>query len=119
MISREAIPSIQFRPVNHVCRDEGLLEFRLDEAQAFLGLHAVAEIARAQPEIRLGVGEVNRDVGEGVFEPLLHLLGVFQRLVADFHENVDAVAAERAVQVVKPMLFRDEVLYAAVLVYVE
>ena len=37
-------------------------------------------------------------------------------LVADFHENMDAVAAERAVDAVKAALLGDEALDAAVLV---
>ena len=104
------------RPVNHVRRDESLLEARLDAAQAFLRLHAVAEIAGTQAEIRLGVGQINRNVGESPFKSLLHLLGVLQRIVADFHENMDAVAVERTVDIIKPPLLGDEVFDAAVLV---
>ena len=41
---------------------------------------------------------------------------MLQGLVAYFHENVDAVAAERAVNSVQQALFRDKVLDALILV---
>ena len=67
---------IDFRPINHVRCDEGLLEFRLDAAQAFLGLHAVAEIAGAQAEIWLHVGQVDGNVGESLFKLAFYGFGM-------------------------------------------
>ena len=110
--------TIESRSVNSVSRDEGLLEARLDAAQAFLCLHAVAEVAGAQAEIRLGVGEVDGDIGEGAFELCLHGFGVVQGIVADFHEDMDTIAIERAVDLVERPLLGDETFDAAVLVNV-
>ena len=117
-ISREAIPSIKFWPVNHIRRDESLLEPWLDAAQAFFGLHAIAEVARTQAEIRLRISQVNRNVGESFFKLAFHFFGMLERIVADFHENMDAIAAERTVDDIKSSLFGDEVVDAAVLVNV-
>ena len=44
---------------------------------------------------------------------------MFQGFVANLHENVDAVAAERAVDMVERTLFCDEAFDAAVLVNIE
>ena len=52
---------------------------------------------------------------ERPFELAFHLLGMVQGLVADFHENMDAVAVEGAVEAVERALFRDEGFDAAVL----
>ena len=90
MISRDAIPSIKFWPVNHVRRDESLLEFRLDAAQAFLCLHTIAEISSAKAEVRLDIGQINRDVGEGPLKLAFDLFGVVKGFVADLHEDMDA-----------------------------
>ena len=115
MISCEAIPSIKFWPVNHVCRDKSLLKLGLDAAQTFLCLYTVAEIASAKAEIRLDVGQINWDVGEGPFELCFHRLGVVEGFVADFHEDMDAIAAERTVDGVQGALLGNEALDTAVL----
>ena len=43
---------------------------------------------------------------------------MLERIVADLHENMDAIAAERTVDDIKSSLFGDEVVDAAVLVNV-
>ena len=110
--------TIEFWSVNSVRRDEGLLEAWLDAAQAFLCLHAVAEVAGAQTEIRFGIGQVDGDIGEGALELRFYGFGVVQGIVADFHEDMDAVAVERAVDLVERPLLGDEAFDAAVLVNV-
>ena len=115
MISCEAILSIKFWPVNHVCRDKSLLEFRLDAAQAFLCLHTIAEISSAKAEVRLDIGQINRDVGEGPLKLCFHRLSVIEGFIADFHEDMDAVATERAIDGIQGALLGDEALDAAVL----
>ena len=87
--------------INHVRGDESLLKTRFDAAQTLLCLDAVAEIARTETEIRLRIGEINRDVGERPLKSSFHLFCMFQGLVADFHEDMDAVAAERTINIVK------------------
>ena len=62
--------------------------------KTFLCLHAIAEVAGPQTEIRLRVGEVDGNVRIGTLKLLLHLLSMLQGLVADFHKDVDAIAAE-------------------------
>ena len=110
--------TIEFWSVNSVRRDESLLEAGFDAAQAFLCLHAVTEVAGAQTEIRLGIGEVDGNVRESALELCLHGFGVVQGVVADFHEDMDAVAVERAVDLVERPLLGDEAFDAAVLVNV-
>ena len=92
---------INFRSINHVRSYKSLLESRLNATQALFGLNAVAEIADTKTKVRLGVGQVNRDVRERLLELFLYFFSVFQRFVANFHEHVDAIAAERAVDSVK------------------
>ena len=86
--------SINLRSVNHVCRNKRLLELGLDAAQALLGFHAVAVIAGTQTKVRLRIGKINGNIGKVLFKLLLDFLSVLQGLVANFHEHMDAIAAE-------------------------
>ena len=96
MVARFALFRIYsyFGSIDEICRNESLLEFGLDAAQTFLSPHAVAEIAGTQTEIRLRVGEVDGNVGEGTLKLFLHLLSVLQGLVTNLHKDVDSIAAE-------------------------
>ena len=106
---------IESRSVDPVRRDKGFLEPWLDATQIFLGFDAVAEVAGAQAEIRLGIGQVDGDVGEGMLKLCLDGLGMVQGIIADFHEDVDAVAVERTVQLIERPLFCYEAFNATVL----
>ena len=105
-----------FWSVNLVSCNECLLEFRFDLAQTFLGFHTVAEIACTQEEMGLYVSQIDWDVGEGPLKTAFYGFGVIQGFVTDFAENMNAVAAERAVDFVKRTLFCNKAFDAAVLV---
>ena len=65
------------------------------------------------------IGQIDRNVGECSLESAFYSFGMIQGFVADFAENMNAVAAERAVDFVERTLFGDKAFDATVLVNVQ